>query len=259
MKKIVTSERLVIVILIILFGFGINYHFNKRSKDEKKYEMQVKLTEALTDTVKTYKTKEGNWVSEKRTLQGSLGDLTEENVGLNANQQALLGTIGDMNKEWNGDKEIWAAARIEYNTLIDSLNIYIAGASDVDTTKNLITFAQLDTTLNFVYDIDVLAVRPYPLTAQPQIKFRSLDFPNTQTISFTFDKNERKDYPISFSVMNTNDYYKVNNVESYAIPSIDKDLVNPSGWQKFGEWFKQTGKYIAVGAGGIALGAVAFN
>lgn len=257
MKNVFTNERLVIVILIILMGVGINYHLNKRSKDEKKYEMELKLREALADSVVTYQTKEGTWVSEKRTLQGSLGELTQENVGLNKNQRALIGTINDMNKEWKGDKEIWAAARIEYKSLIDSLNIYIAGASNIDTTKNLITFAQIDTTLNFVYNIDILAVRPYPLTAQPQIKFKTLDFPNTQTIAFTFDNNERKDFPVSFSVMNSNPYYKVNNVESYAIPAIDKDLVNPSGWQKFGRWIKINGKYILVGAGGFALGAVA--
>jgi len=257
MKKIFTNERLVIVILIILMGVGVNYHLNKRSKDEKKYEMQVKLTEALNDSVTTYQTKEGNWISEKRTLQGDLGDLTEENLGLNANQKALLGTIHKMNKEWNGEKEIWAAARIEYDQLIDSLNVYIAGATDIDTTKNLITFAQLDTTQNFVYDFDIYNVRPHPANKLPEIKINLLDFPNTQTITFTFDKNERKDYPISFSVMNTNDYYRVNNVESYAIPSIDKDLVNPSGWQKFGQWIKINGKYILVGAGGFALGAVA--
>lgn len=257
MKNVFTNERLVIVILIILMGVGIGYHFNRRSKDEKKYEMELKLREALQDSVKSYQTKEGHWVSEKRTLQGSLGELTAENVGLNKNQEALIGTINDMNKEWKGEKEIWAAARIEYNSLIDSLNTFIAGASSIDTTLNLITFAQLDTTENFVYDIDVLAVRPYPLTAQPQIKFKTLDFPNTQTIAFTFDKNERKDYPVSFSVINTNPYYRVNNVESYAIPAIDKDLLNPSGWQKTWSWLKINGKYILVGAGGFALGAVA--
>lgn len=257
MKNIFTNERVIIVILIILMGVGVNYHLNKRSKDEKKYEMQVKLSEALRDSVKTYETKEGHWISEKRTLQGSLGELTAENVGLNENQKALIGTINNMNKEWKGEKEIWAAARIEYNNLIDSLNTFIAGASDIDTTNNIVAFTQMDTTLNFVYDIDILSVRPYPLTVQPQIKFKKLDFPNTQTITFTFDKNERKDYPISFSVMNTNPYYRVNNVESYAIPSIDKDLVNPTGWQKFGRWIKLNGKYILVGAGGFALGAVA--
>lgn len=254
MKKIFTNERLIIVILIILMGVGVNYHLNKRSKDEKKYETELKLREALQDSVTTYKTKEGVWVSEKRTLQGDIGDLTAENVGLNDNQEALLNTITDLNKEWKGEKEIWAAARIEYNQLIDSLNIYIAGASDIDTTKNLITFAELDTTKNFVYDFDIYNVRPFPANKIPEIKINLLDFPNTQTVTFTFDKNERKDYPISFSVMNENPYYKVNNVESYAIPSIDKDLVNPTGWQKFNVWFKQTGKYILVGAGGLAAG-----
>lgn len=259
MKKIYTNERLIIVILLILFGFGVNYHFNKRSQGEKKYEAELKLREALQDSVKTYKTKEGFFVSEKRTLQGSLGELTAENVGLNENQKALIGTINNMNNEWKSEKEIWAAARIEYNSLIDSLNVFIAGASNVDTTQNLVTFTQPDTTQNFVYDFDIYNVRPYPTNKLPEIKINLLDFPNTQSITFTFDKNERKDYPISFAVINTNPYFRVNNIESYAIPSIDKDLVNPTGWQKFGAWFKQTGKYIAVGAGGIALGAVAFN
>ena len=257
MKKLFTNERLIIVILIILMGVGLNYHLNKRSQDEKKYETELKLREALQDSVKTYQTKEGNWVSEKRTLQGSLGELSEENVGLNKNQKALIGTINSMNKEWKGEKEIWAAARIEYNTLIDSLNIFIAGASNIDTTNNLITFAQPDTTQNFVYNFDIYNVRPHPVNKMPEIKINLLDFPNTQTITFTFDKNDRKDYPVSFSVMNTNPYYRVNNVESYAIPSINKDLVNPSGWQKFGRWIKINGKYILVGAGGFALGAVA--
>ena len=106
MKKFVTNERLVIVVLIILMGVGLNYHLNKRSQDEKKYETELKLREALQDSVKTYQTKEGNWVSEKRTLQGSLGELSEENVGLNKNQKALIGTINSMNKEWKGEKEI---------------------------------------------------------------------------------------------------------------------------------------------------------
>ena len=76
-------------------------------------------------------------------------------------------------------------------------------------------------------------------------------------MTFNFDKNERKDFPVSFSVLNTNPYYKAYNIESYAIKGIDKDLVDPTGWQKAWRWIKINGKYILVGAAGFAVGAVA--
>lgn len=257
MKKLLTNERLIIVILIILLGVGINYHFNQRAKDGKKYEEQVKLTEALTDSVRFYQTKEGEWVAEKRTLQGDIDDLLDENSGLSESQRQLLNTVNRINKERKKEKEIFAAAQIRYEKLIDSLNFVIASATGIDTVNNIVSFVQTDTAAHFVYDLDVLGVRPNPIDINPQIRFNTIDFPNTQTVTFNFDKNERKDFPVSFSVLNTNPYYKAYNIESYAIKGIDKDLVDPTGWQKAWRWIKINGKYILVGAAGFAVGAVA--
>jgi hypothetical protein len=38
---------------------------------------------------------------------------------------------------------------------------------------------------------------------------------------------------------------------------LDKDVINPTGWQKAWRWIKINGKYILVGAAGFAVGAVA--
>lgn len=257
MKKLFTNERLIIVILIILLGVGINFHFNQRAKDGKKYEEQVKLTEALTDSIRVYQTKEGEWVAEKRTLQGDLNDLLDENSGLSDSQRELLNTVNRINKERKKDREVFAAAQIKFEKLIDSLNVVIAGASEVDTVNNIISFVETDSSANFIYDLDVLGIRPYPDTSHPEIRFNQIDFPNTQTVTFNFDKNKRKDYPVSFSVMNTNPYYKTYNIESYAIQGVDKDNINPTTGKKIWNWIKVNGKYILVGAAGFAVGAVA--
>ena len=58
-KKYLLNKNLVIIILLIIMGFGINQYFNNNSKHEKKYELELKLREALTDTVRTIKNKEG--------------------------------------------------------------------------------------------------------------------------------------------------------------------------------------------------------
>lgn len=256
MKKLLTNKNLVIVILLILLGLGVSYHFNQTSKKDKKFEMELKLREALQDSVRTHKNKEGNWVSEKRTLQGDVNDLLKDNVKLNGDQRALLNTIRKINKDHTSDKEVWAAASIRYNKLIDSLNTYVASASNIDTTNSIISFSQLDPVADFQYNIDITSVRPYPTNKLPEIRFNGLDFPNKQTITFNFDKTKRKDFPVSFSVENTNKYFRVQNIESYVIPNIDKDIVDPSGWQKVGRWFKINGKYILVAGAGFGVGSV---
>lgn len=255
MKNLITTDRLIIAILILLIGFGINFYFNQKSKQDKKYEIELKLREALQDSVRTYETKQGEWVSEKRTLQGDIDYLLSDNVKLNEDQKALLNTIRKINRDRNSEREVWAAASIRYKKLIDSLNTYIAGATKIDTTNNLVTFQQQDTSSHFQYDVDIIGVRPSPITFNPEIRFNKIDFPNKQTVTFNFDKNERKDYPLSFSVINTNPYYKVGNIESYAIPTINKETVNPTGWEKFKQWMDKTGKYILIGAGGFVAGA----
>jgi len=248
-------KDILIIILLFLIVIGGFQYFSNNKKWNNKYNSEIKLREALSDSVKFFETKNNELVAEKRTIQGNLNDLFKDNVNLNKNQEALLNTVKRLNKEWNKEKEIWAAARIQYETLIDSMDNVIANAASIDTLNNTVSFIQTDTAAHFIYDLDVLGVRPFPKYEIPQLKFNKIDFPNTQTITFQFNKNERKDYPISFSVINTNKYYKVYDVDSYTIPGIQKEIVNPNGFQKVWKWIKINGKYILVGVAGFAVGA----
>lgn len=247
-------KDVIIVILILLLGY-FGFQYIRNGGIEKKYEQEVKLREALEDSVTYFQTEQGDWVAEKRTLQGDLKDLEDQKDRLSEDQKALLSTISKLNKEWNKEREVFAAAQINYQSLIDSLNVVIASASDVDTLNNVVSFAQTDTASHFIYDLDVLGVRPFPETTLPNLRFNKIDFPNTQTVTFNFDENKRKDYPISFSVINTNPYYRASNIESYAIEGLTKENINPTGWNKIWNWVKINGKYVLVGAAGYAIGS----
>jgi len=259
MKKFINTKNIIIVVLLALLVIGGYFYNSKTGNLNDELEMEVKLNEVLKDSVQFFETKNGDLVAEKRTLQGDVNELLKENTGLNENQKDLLNTVKKLNKEWKKDREIFAAARIEYESLIDSLNSFIAGATGVDTLKNTVSFVQNDIDKDFIYNIDILGVRPVPITFNPEIKFNMIDFPNEQTISFNWDNNERKDYPVSFTVQNTNEYYKVNNIESYTIPEINKSEIDPNFWQKSWRWIKVNGKYILVGATGFTIGAAISN
>ena len=252
MKINYTIKDIILVIAVILVIF-LGFKYIKNNKYVNKYEKTVKLNEALRDSIDFYQTKEGEFVAEKRTLQGSIGDLLEEKNGLTSQQKDLLNIVDRLNDENKKEKEIFAAARIEYQSLIDSLNSVISDVASIDTINNKISFISGNND-DFVFDLDILNVRPYPESAKPQIKFNKIDFPNTQTITFNFDKNERMDYPVSFSVLNTNKYYRAYNIESYAIEGITKENVNPTRWNKTLNFMKRNSKYFLAGGIGFAMG-----
>lgn len=249
------TERVIIILLLFIIGGGIFYHLNKIGKKNDQYEQQVKLTEALTDSIRIYETKNDELIYEKRTIQGDLSKLQKENFIFSEEQKDLLETVERINKERRKEREIFAAARITYEAFIDSLNEVIAGATNIDTINNVISFVNTDTGGHFIYDLDIMNVRPYPFKMTPEIRFKKIDFPNKQIVTFNWDKNKRKDYPISFSVMNTNKYYKPLDIESFAIEGLNKDTVKPTGWKKAWNWVKINGKYVLVGAAGFVIGA----
>jgi hypothetical protein len=253
MKKYVNITNITVVLLLLL-SFTIFLFNNRNNHLNDKIERQIKLNEALKDSVQLFQTNNGELVAEKRSLQGDIKDLLNKNTGLSKEQKDLLLTVNRLNKEWKKDREIFAAATIKYKSLIDSLNTLIVGATDIDTLNNKVSFVEKDTSTHFIYNIDILNVRPNPLNYIPKIKFNGLDFPNTQTITFNWDINDRKDYPVSFTVLNTNKYYKVYNIESFAIPELNKNIIDPNGWQKTWRWIKVNGKYILVGSAGILIG-----
>jgi hypothetical protein len=48
---------------------------------------------------------------------------------------------------------------------------------------------------------------------------------------------------------------KVSEINSYAIPNLKKEIVDPTGWEKVGVWLKKNGKTIGYAVGGVVVGA----
>lgn len=252
MFKLITKERLVIIILILILFIGVGYHLNSVNELKKQYELEVKLNEALADSMKSYKNARGEWEYNKRTLQAKINDLSSQNDKLNADQKELVSLLNSEKRKNN----IITAALVRAEVRIDSLNNLAATASEIDTITNSINFKNLgDTASHFQYSLTTFNVRPSDPLVKPTLKFNSLVFPNKQYITFQFDENERKDYPISFSISNSNPYYNVLNIESYAIPGLQRENVNElNGWQKTWNFIKINGKYILIGTAGFGLG-----
>jgi hypothetical protein len=240
------------VIALILILLGIVYFQNQRISHWKdKYQTEVKLKDALIDSVKYYQNARKEWVAEKLTIQETIKNLEKMYGQLSDSQKELIARIKELNKK----NEVIAAALITTETKIDSLLI-IAGKDGnevtVDTTKKMINFNNLaakDT--SFVFDIDVNSVLPAHLDIKPTMLFKSIEIPNKQFATFQWKNDKKKGYPISFSISNSNKYVKVVGLESYAIPPLDKLKINPTGWQKVGNFFIKNGRtvlYVGVGA-----------
>jgi hypothetical protein len=77
----------------------------------------------------------------------------------------------------------------------------------------------------------------------------SLNLYNKQFIEFHW-LNERKDgYPVSFTVRNSNPYFKTYDIESYIIPEVQKSQLKPNIWQKTGNFYRKNRVPFAVGVG----------
>jgi hypothetical protein len=248
------------LVIILLLAGGTIIHFKNKKiaslKDEVKTE--VKLRDALLDTIDVYKNKRDELVAEKLTIQETIKKLEKMYGQLNENQQELIQRIKELGKK----NEVIAAALIKTDVKIDSLlakDKENGNVVTVDTTKKMVNINNLaskDT--SFVYDIDVNNVLPALPTIKPYFLFKSIEIPNKQFAEFHWKNDRKKGYPISFSISNSNKYIKVTGVDSYAIPPLDKLKINPSGWDKFGNFIIKNGKtilYIGIGTG---LGAGAY-
>src|SRR5574343_267451 len=221
--KSLTIKTISIIITVIILFFIFNVGCNRIKNQNKELEYQEKLIGALTNTMRQYRDVNGNLVSEKKTIQADLDILNDENVKLTKTQRELLEQVEKANKK----NMVLAAANIQLRAEIDSL-LNIIGV--VDTTKH---------TINFPYNSDDLLlnltvgnVTPFDKSKQTFLNVNKITFPNKQEIKFQWDNNKRENYPISFSVTNTNKYFVVENIESYAIPGLDKDQISPTKWQK---------------------------
>lgn len=238
---------IVIIILFIIIGGGMyKIQRNKIDKLNEKYISEVKLKNALTDTIKTYKDKENNWVSEKLTIQGRIDNLLEDSVRLTASQRSLLKKVNAADKK----NKVITAALIRAKFVIDSL---MHDGGSVDTTNKTVEFIE-DKNPDIKYDLKIFGVLPYPPNTKPSLLIKKLELPNEQFIKFQWDKDKRANYPISFSVTNTNKYINVYDVNSYAIPELTKPDIDPTGWEKFSNWINRNQNYLKWFGGGALVG-----
>ena len=96
---------------------------------------------------------------------------------------------------------------------------------------------------------------PAHLDVKPTLMFNKFLLPNEQFIDFHWNDNKKEGYPVSFSVTNTNQFFKTIDIDSYIIPNIDKEVLDPTGWQKFTKWTVKNGKIIITVGVGAAAGA----
>ncbi len=234
-----------LVFILILFG-GYKLYDYKVSKLTAKIDTEVKLRNALIDSVKYYTNSRNEVVAEKLTLQADIKTLTTINDKLSLNQQELIKRVKEIEKS----NTIIAAALVQTNVILDSMR----NASNVivDTIHNNIAFS--DSTKDVKYNILVSNVKPFDNKTKPELKIQDLVLPNKTYIQFFWGK-KTDGYPTTFSVTNSNPYFHTNNIDSYTIPELDKKVIKPNGWQKIGNFFKKSSNmFITVGVG-VIVGA----
>lgn len=243
------NNILATIIILLILGLGTTVYFqHKRILDiQGKHLAEVKLNNALNDSVSYYINELGEEVAEKLTLQATVGTLEDLNDELTTSEKELVARIKAKNK----DNSVITAALIEAEATIDSL--MGSGTVIVDPDSNKVTFT--DTTKFLTYDIEIGKVKRSSPLVDPTILFKNLTLPNKQFIEFHWMDNKKEGYPIEFSVSNSSPYYKTYNINSYAIPELQKEVINPNGWQKVGQWFKRNGKTIVYVGAGAAIGA----
>jgi hypothetical protein len=124
----------------------------------------------------------------------------------------------------------------------------------VDTTNKTVEFIEPNNP-DIKYHFTARGVLPFPTNIKPTLLINNITLPNEQFVEFHWLDNKKEGYPIAFSVTNTNKFVKVYDVNSYAIPELKKEIVNPTGWEKVGQWFVKNGKIVGYVAGGIVVGA----
>jgi hypothetical protein len=247
-----TQLILGVLILMVILIAGWKFHSNRVDTLKNELATEIKLKNALIDTVHTFQNKEKEWVSEKLSIQESIKNLENMNSKLTSAQNELIARVRELNKT----NTVIAAALIRTQLRVDSL--LVAGGVNIDTTKKTIEFIgkYVDGNKKMNYGFTMGKVLPAYMDVKPTLKIDLLEFPNTQTIDFHWKNNKKEGYPVAFSISNSNDFYKTVSIDSYVIPEINKEVIKPNGWQKIGSFFKKTGNkfvYIGIGAGiGIA-------
>lgn len=232
-----------LILSIFLTGFYVSRNIITKANDEK--ESEIKLKNALADSLKFYKNQHGEDVAEKLTLQATIKQVSTINNKLNDNQKELLARVKAVEKE----KSIINAALIITQFKLDSIR---NGNVIVDTLGNKIYISDSITDIEYKFEIN--NVKPAFPGIKPVFLIKNLTFNNKQFIEFHWG-DKKEGYPISFSVSNSNQYFKTINIESYAIPELNKPTIKPNGWEKLGKFFKGTSNTFIIFGIGAGVGA----
>lgn len=238
-----------VIVFLFLFG-GYRAYNNKVDEYEKKVESEIKLRDALVDTVVHYQNKEKAWVAAKLAIQSSIENLELINAKLTENQRELIERIKEVNKKNN----IITAALVQTQVKIDSL--IHEGETVVDTNGGRIIFSDhfIDGKKELRYRLTISNVKPLNLFTKPTLLFDSIYFPNKQFVEFHWIDDKKEGYPISFTVTNSNDYFKTTNIDSYVIPKIDKQEIDPNFGKRMKNFFKKSGDKVVWTAVGVGVG-----
>ena len=207
-----------IIVLVLLITLRV-----KNSKIQK-LRTENSISSVLLDTISVYKNKLGTVTYEKQAFSVKLSALKDSYERLDDNSKSLLDKIDVLEKE----KLLLSASNIDQVVELDT--VYIAEPSEVDTINNTITFK--DSTEFFQYDF-LVEIEP------PLLKMNKISFPNELYISHKCSDQKDK---ILISVVNSSDYYKINNIDSYIIP-MDKKK-------------SQFKTYVTIGGVCIGIGAI---
>jgi cell division protein FtsB len=246
--KIDLSGIIIIILAIFLFAGG-GYHISRTDDLKDEISQRDKLIIALKDSMRVSTDENGRLVSEKRTLQAEIFDLKDKNLNLSKNQKKLVKEVDQLRKKI----DIIVAALIDETLKVDSLTKLIP--TNIDTVNKLIVFKDKNEKVS--YDMVVNNVLPSDTakTKRPELVINKLEFPNEKLIEFHW--GDRKDgYPVSFSVRNTNPYMQTNDIDSYAIPELQKPDTKPNNWQKIKRWFTRTGDKVLIFVGGVVVGTI---
>lgn len=243
-----TTIIIIGIILIIIFGGGFSIMNRINNKVKTELEEERKLVAALNDSLRITTNKYGEVVSEKLTLQTTIENLENTNIQLTEDQKELIRRLGITEKE----KDVISAALIKANVFIDSL----MHMGEVTIGDSIITFIETNNP-NIQYTIDILNAMPVNTESTPKLLFKNLNIPNDTYVEFFWEDNKNDGYPVSFSVTNTNKYMEVYNIESYAIPSLQKEEIDPNAWQSFNQWLDDvsgnSGRYVVGGLIGFGM------
>lgn len=242
------------VVLMILFGGGFGFMGMQIKKTNDKLAEQVNLNNALNDKLKFTQNYLEETVATKLTLQTTINKLEDLNGDLSNNQKELVSRIKNLEK----DNNIISAALVRTEAKLDSA---LFDDGDVVIGDNYVSYAQVTDTIEF--DLTMNNVQPIKPYKDPTVMFNQLRVPNKQFIEFKWENDEEYyQRPISFSVSNSNPLVETTEADSYTIPEVNYNALNPTFGEKVGEFFekpavKWTTRAIIFG-GGIYVGAKAF-